>query len=132
MKSFYRLLLLGAGLLILSACGGDEVVIPTFEPFTDFEWYELTYTSLCGDGDNVTNGTTIRFADGDVMVLEGEEPANVGSIGVWNFTLDNAAAGGLMIEDVRGAMGEPVSFTARATELGPAAICVVVTDFSLG
>ena len=132
MKAFYRQLILGAGLLVLSACGGDERVVPTFEPFTDFEAYELTYTSTCGDGDNVTDGTTIRFADGDVMVLAGEEPANVGSIGVWNFTLEAAAQGGLMIEESRGAMGEPISFTARSTSLGPAAICIVVTDFSLG
>ena len=48
MKAFYRQLILGAGLLVLSACGGDERVIPTFEPFTDFEAYELTYTSTCG------------------------------------------------------------------------------------
>ena len=132
MKAFYRQLILGAGLLVLSACGGEEVVIPTFEPFTDFEAYELTYTSTCGDGDNVTDGTTIRFSDGDVTVIAGEEPANVGSIGVWNFTLEAAAQGGLMIEEMRGAMGEPVSFTARSTSLGPAAICVVVTDFSVG
>lgn len=132
MKFIFRQLMLGIGLLILSACGGDEVVIPTFEPFTDFDAYELTYTSTCGDGDNVTDGTTIRFADGDVMVIAGEEPANVASIGVWNFTLQNAAAGGLIIEEVRGPLGEPVSFSARATSLGPAAICVVVSDFSVG
>lgn len=132
MKSVYQQLLLGASLLVLSACGGGEVEIPTFEPFTDFPAYELTYTSTCGDGDNITDGTTIRFADGDAVVLAGEEPANLGSIGIWNFTLENAAAGGLMIEETRGPMGEPVSFTARSTSLGPAAICVAVTDFSVG
>lgn len=132
MRLTLRQLVLGAGFLVLAACGGEEVVIPTFDPFTDFEAYELTYTSTCGDGDNVTDGTTIRFADGDVTVLDGEEPANVGSIGVWNFTLDAAAQGGLMIEEMRGAMGEPISFTARSSSLGPAAICVVVTDFSVG
>ena len=132
MKLTIRLLIAGAGLLLLSACGGEERAIPTFQPFTDFPAYELTYTSTCGDGDNVTDGTTIRFADGDVMVLAGEEPANIGSIGVWNFTLENAAAGGLIIEEQRGPMGEPVSFAARSTSLGPAAICVMVTDFSVG
>ncbi len=132
LKFTFRQLVLSAGFLLLAACGGEEVEIPTFEPFTDFPAYELTYTSTCGDGDNVTDGTTIRFADGDVMVLAGEEPANIGSIGVWNFTLENAAAGGLIIEEVRGPMGEPVSFAARSSSLGPAAICVVVSDFSVG
>lgn len=132
MKFTFRQLILAASFLLLSACGGDEVAIPTFDPFTDFPAYELTYTSTCGDGDNITDGTTIRFENGDVTVIDGEEPINVASIGVWNFTLTNAAAGGLMIEEVRGPMGEPVSFTARAQRLGPAAICVVVTDFSVG
>lgn len=131
-KSIYRTLLLGIGLLVLSACGGDERPIPTFAPFTDFDAYELTYTSTCGDGDNVTEGTTIRFADGDVTVLDGEEPANVGSIGVWNFTLENAAAGGLLIEEVRGPMGEPVSFDVRSRRLAFPDICVAVSDFSVG
>lgn len=132
MKSIYRQLILGAGLLVLSACGGEEVTIPSFDPFTDFEAYELTYTSTCGDGDNVTDGTTIRFADGDVEVLAGDQPPNVGSIGVWNFTLENAAAGGLLIEEQRGSMGEPVSFTVRSRPLAAADICVMVTDFSVG
>ena len=135
MKSIYRQLLLAIGLLVLSACGGGDEAPPilTFDPFTDFPAYELTYTSTCGDGDNVTNGTTIRFADGDVMILDGEEPANVGSIGVWNFTGENAAAGGLVVEAVRGPMGEPVSFTVRSQQrLAGASICVEVTDFSVG
>jgi len=132
MRPNLRQLILAGGLSVLAACGGEEVEIPTFEPFTDFEAYEMTYTSTCGDGDNVTDGTTIRFADGDATVIDGEEPANVASIGVWNFTLQAAASGGLFIEEERGPLGEPVSFTARSTSLGPASICVEVTDFSVG
>lgn len=133
LKFNFGQLLLGFGfLLALTACGGEEAVIPTFDPFTDFPAYELTYTSTCGDGDNITEGTTIRFADGDSMVLAGEEPVNIGSIGVWNFTLENAAAGGLLIETERGAMGEPRSFTVRPQALAAASICVTVTDFSVG
>lgn len=131
MNSTLHRWILGAGLLVLSACSGTEVGGGSVEPFEDFETYQLTYTSTCGEGQFVTPGTTIRFFDGAVEVVDGFEPGLLGSIGVWNFQIENAAFENLRVETQRGPMGEPISFSISRPGAEPD-VCVSVTNFSAG
>lgn len=66
--------------------------------FRTFDSYQLTYTSTCGGGPFITEGTTISVVGKTVTVVAGEEPREVrfDPIQAWNSLVADTPAGVLV------------------------------------
>lgn len=100
-------------------------------PFTEFEAYQLTYTSTCGDGPFIAlDPTEIVVRGGSLTVLNGDQPAPwiAGSIEVWNQLLAEVPDNEEVIV-VRGDEGEPIRLQIGPEESMDNSFCVNVLNF---